>query len=99
MTRPVRILRRAQADVIEICNYVERDSPRAAKRLVDKLLDRIDSLASLPERGVTPKDDYLRARGFRVIIEGECLIFYKMLRRQIRVYRVLHGRRKYRHLL
>ena len=99
MTRPVRILRRAQADIIEIRNYVERDNPRGAKRLVDKLLDRIESLAQLPELGVVPSDDYLQARGFRVVIEGEYLIFYKVLRRQVRLYRILHGRRKYRHLL
>ena len=99
MTRPVRILRRAQADIIEIRNYVARDSPRAAKRVVDKLLDRIESLAQLPELGVVPSDDYLQARSFRVVIEGEYLVFYKVLRRQVRLYRILHGRRKYRHLL
>ena len=99
MTRPVRILRRAQADIIEIRNYVARDSPRAAKRVVDKLLDRIESLAQLPELGVVPSDDHLQTRGFRVVIEGEYLIFYKVLRRQVRIYRILHGRRKYRHLL
>jgi len=63
MTRPVRILRRAQADLQEIRDYVQRDRPRAAKRLIDKLLDRIESLAKWPEPGVVPKDEYLRARG------------------------------------
>ena len=99
MTRSVRILRRAQADLNEIRDYVQRDRPKAAERLVDALLDRIESLAKLPERGVLPKDEVLRARGYRVLIENEYLIFYKVLRRQIRIYRVLHGRRKYRHLL
>jgi len=99
MTRPVRILRRAQTDLQEIRDYVQRDRPRAAERLINKLLDRIDGLAKWPERGVVPKDEYLRARGFRVLIEGEYLIFYKVLQRQVRVYRILHGRRRYRHLL
>ncbi len=99
MKKKVRILRRAQKDLIEIRNYIERDAPQAAERFVDKLISKIEGLESSPEMGVVPRDEYLQARGYRVLIEGEYLIFYKVLSRQVRVYRVLHGRRKYRHLV
>lgn len=99
MKRSVRILRRAQTDLMEIRDYVERDAPKAAERLVDRLVARMESLEHTPEVGVLPRDVVLRARGYRVLIEGEYLIFYKVLARQVRVYRVLHGRRKYRDLL
>lgn len=47
-----------------------------------------------------PRDPVLRQRGYRYLVfEGEHLIFYKVLPRQIRVYRVLRGRRAYQHLL
>ena len=97
--KTVRILRRAQTDLEEIKRYIERDSPRRAEKFVSKLLDRIESLSTLPNAGILPRDEVLRARGFWVLIEGQYLIFYKVLSKQVRVYRVLHGRRRYQHLL
>ncbi len=97
--KTVRILRRAQTDLEEIKRYIERDSPRRAEKFVSKLLDRIESLSTLPNAGILPRDEVLRARGFLVLIEGQYLIFYKVLSKQVRVYRVLHGRRRYQHLL
>lgn len=95
MTRTVRILRRAQADLEEIRHYIQRDAREAAVRFLVRLLDRIEALATLPQIGFVPSDDRLRALGYRVLAEGQYLIFYKVLRRQIRVYRILHGKRRY----
>ncbi len=97
--KTVRILRRAQTDLEEIKRYIERDSPRRAEKFVSKLLDRIESLSTLPNAGILPRDETLRARGFLILIERQYLIFYKVLSKQVRVYRVLHGRRRYQHLL
>jgi toxin ParE1/3/4 len=99
MKKKARILRRAQEDLIEIRDYIERDAPQTAQRFVDKLISKIERLEDSPEMGVVPRDEYLCARGYRVLIEGEYLIFYKVSSHQVRIYRVLHGRRKYRHLL
>jgi len=97
--KTVRILRRAQTDLEEIKRYIERDSPRRAEKFVSKLLDRIESLSTLPNAGILPRDETLRARGFLILIERQYLVFYKVLSKQVRVYRVLHGRRRYQHLL
>ena len=99
MKRSVRILRRAQSDLEEIQRYVERDRPKAAARLVDRLLDAIESLEQLPENGVSRRDARLAALGYRVRIEGEHLVFYKVMPTHVRVYRVLHGRRRYAPLI
>ncbi len=99
MKRSVRLLRRAQNDLIEIHDYVHRDRPNAADRRIAKLLDTIESLEQLADRGVVPRDERLRSLGYRVLIEGEYLVFYKTLRTQVRIYRVVHGRRRYRHLV
>jgi toxin ParE1/3/4 len=95
----VRVLRRAQRDLIEIQTYVWRDNPAAAERLVEGLLQQIERLGDLPSRGALPKDLRLRTAGYRHIARGEYLIFYKVLPTAVRVYRVLHGRRRYRHVL
>jgi toxin ParE1/3/4 len=99
MKRSVRVLRRAQNDLIEILNYVRRDRPNGADRLISKLFDAIESLEQLADRGMVPRDERLRSLGYRVLIEGEYLVFYKVLRTQVRIYRVVHGRRRYRHLV
>jgi addiction module RelE/StbE family toxin len=99
MKRSVRVLRRAQNDLIEIHDYVRRDRPSAADRLIEKLLDTIESLEQLADRGVVPRDERLRSLGYRVLIEGDYLVFYKTLPTQVRIYRVVHGRRRYSHLL
>ncbi len=97
--RSVRILRRAQDDLVEIHRYILRDRPGAADRFIDKLIDAIESLELNPARGSVPRDQRLRDLGYRVLIQGEHLVFYKVLPRQVRVYRVLHGRRRYSDLL
>jgi toxin ParE1/3/4 len=96
LKRTVRILRRAQADLLEIQRYVERERPEAAGRLIDRLLEAIESLEDLPSRGAVPRDERLATAGYRFLIAPGYLIFYKVFRRQLRVYRVLHGRREYK---
>lgn len=99
MRRPVRVLRRARRDLIEMQGYVWRDNPLAAERLVEDLLRQIEYLGALPLRGARPKDSRLRVAGYRYIAHREYLIFYKVLPSVVRVHRVLHGRRRYQHLL
>lgn len=98
MTVRVRILRRAQLDLLEVDEYQARESRRSG-RLVDKLLSAIDSLAQHPLRGPLARDPALRRRGFRFLVVGQHLVFYKAARSSVRVYRILHGRREYRTLL
>ena len=99
MKRTLRILRSAQFDLTEIQRYVERDRPDVGRRVAERLLDSIESLTEMSKRGAVPRDERLAALGYRVLIRGEHLVFYKVLRAQVRVYRVLHGRRKYAHLI
>lgn len=99
MTRRVRVLRRAQADLLEIQRYIGQDNPTAAEDLIKAILDLLDSLGEFSERGSIPKDAALHAAGYRYLRHGEYLIFYKVLRSQVRVYRIVHGRRRYEDIL
>ena len=99
MKHRVRILRRAQSDLLEIQRYVARDSPPAAERVVSSLLEAVESLANTPLRGTIPRDGRLKAQGYRFLVVAPYLVFYKVVRQTVRIYRVLHGRRAYeRHL-
>ena len=99
MKRSVRILRRAQHDLREIQHYVERDRPEAAGRLVERLLAGIESLERFPRKGVVPRDARLAGLGYRVLLERDYLVFYKVTPAQVRVYRVLHGGRRHQHMV
>ena len=99
LIRRVRVLRRGQADLEAIERYVAVDSPAAAARLVDRLLEAIESLSELAERAVTPKDARLASLGFRCLSRRPYLIFFRLHRAEVRVHRILHGRRAYQHLL
>ena len=99
MTRQVRILRRAQIDLLEIQDYIARDNPAAAEGLIEAVLDLVASLGEFPDRGQVPKDTILKASRYRYLRHGEYLVFYKVLRSQVRVYRIVHGRRKYEDIL
>jgi plasmid stabilization system protein ParE len=76
-----------------------RERPSAARRVVDALLDAIDTLSESPEKGPLARDEWLRKRSFQFFVTGRFLIFYKAGRGGVRVYRVLHGKRDHRRLL
>ncbi len=99
MKRAVRVLRRAQRDLQQIYEYVAREAPLRSDSFIDGLVDAIESLDELSERGASPRDSLLRQRGYRHLEHREYLIFYKVLQRQVRVYRIVHAKRAYRHLL
>ena len=95
----VRVLKRAERDLVELRSYLAREAPDSAGRVVGELLDAIESLARWPERGARPRDELLRRRGFRFLVRRSYLIFFKVSGRSIWVYRVLHGRRAWSRLL
>jgi plasmid stabilization system protein ParE len=99
MIRSVRVLRPAQRDLQQIYDFLVREAPRRADSFTDELLDAIDSLSTMADRGAMPRDDTLKAQGYRFLVHDPYLVFYKVLRRQVRVYRVLRGSRAYRRLL
>jgi toxin ParE1/3/4 len=95
----VRVLRRAERDLIEIAAWLERERPAVAAKHVDAILDALEHLADAPHRGARCHDDVLRARGFRFVVIRTWLVFYKIHGRQVRVMRVLHGKRDWLSLL
>ncbi len=99
MRRSVRVLRRAERDLQEIYDLVAREAPLRADRFIDELLAAVDSLQDLADRGAMPRDLVLRQRGFRFLVHGRYLIFYKVLSRQVRVHRIVQGNRAYHALL
>lgn len=97
MAAEVIISRHAASDIEAIADYIAVDDPKAALRFARRLRARCLSLENFPERGRA-----FDAR-FRVLIEGDYLIFYRVTGHEaeltVVISLVTHGARNLRELL
>ncbi|EGW37666.1 plasmid stabilization system family protein [Desulfosporosinus sp. OT] len=67
--------------------------------MIDKIINKIDTLAELPFIGKIVQDNELAKQEYRMLIIDSYIIFYKVIDDEVVVYRVLHGMRDYPDLL
>ena len=77
--------------LLEIERFVTRDDPRAAARLVDKLIERGDALAEHPERGRRVPE--LPESGLRELIIDNYRLVYRRTAKAVEVLTVFEGHR------
>jgi toxin ParE1/3/4 len=75
----------------EIRGYIAQDSPDAADRMIDEILDAVAALVPFPHRGIRRAD--LTSRPLRIVWVREYLIAYATDRQPLLVVAVIHGRR------
>ncbi len=85
-------------DLEEIVLYISKDSKENAINFYNNLMESVKMLESFPLMGVLVSDKKLSSRKYRMLIIGDYLLFYKTNKEEIRVLRVLHGRRDYPYL-
>lgn len=87
-----RISRRplAEADILEIWDYIAEDRMTEADRWLDGLGDKLSLWATQPTMG-RPRDELLP--GLRSFAYGRYVVFFQPLPDGIDVVRVLHGAR------
>jgi len=91
----VRIYRRAEIDMLNIFEYIKKDSIKNANEVIDRFYNLFEKLEQYPEMGIFPKDDDLINRGYRMLVSDNYLIFYSIVGEIIQVRRILHGVSKY----
>jgi len=96
---PVRYLRLAEEDLYEIYDYLAGDDPGAAAAFLEELDARIGRLAAHPELGPRVREERLSELGYRRLVIGGYLAFYKVEEDGILVHRVLHGARDWVRLM
>jgi len=78
------------ADLVEIREWVERDSPEAARRLAAKIRDRVNDLAAFPSSGrVVPEIGIER---YREVIVRPYRVIYEIREKDLVILRVRHSR-------
>lgn len=89
----------ARLDLLEVVRTVALDNPAAARKLKGEIVRQIGLLKEYPQLGPLSRDEGLRKRGYRILTVGNYLAFYRVEGDMVRVIKVLHGARAYRHLL
>lgn len=95
----IRINPIANTDLQEIKKYISEDSGEAATKIVNAIIEKIESLAHFPEMGMMLMDKIKLKSKYRYIICDKYLIFYIYERNIVSIQRILHGKRDYMSLL
>jgi len=82
----------ARQDMIEIGDYISRNNPTAAKKIILKLDTGMSRLLEVPFLG--PAADAHLPAGLRKLSIPPYIIFYRVLSEYLQVVRVLHGSRE-----
>jgi len=88
--RQIRLSPQSQRDLEEIEEYISRDNPDAADRVVLHIGEEFEVLCRQPGIGRERSDLVPNLRGFPV---GNYVIFYYPAKDGIEVVRILHGAR------
>ena len=78
----------AKQDLEQILDFVKRDKPRAAARLVERIEAKCKLLAEIPETGRLVIG---RHRKFRVSSAGRYMILHSMINDKLYILRVIPG--------
>jgi toxin ParE1/3/4 len=101
MRREVLLTEDAERDLEDIYDYiVEFDSRRHADHVLDRLLEVVERLETLPERGSQPKE--LRSIGIQEYRQGffkPYRVIYRVIGDQVIIYLIADGRRDMQSLL
>ncbi len=81
----------ARRRLSEIEEFIARDRPATAAKLVDKLVDRPDALATYPDRGRKLRE--LPGSGLRELVVDDYRLVYRRVASTIEVLTVFEGHR------
>jgi len=94
------ILPPAQAELEEIARvHMALSGPNSARNITDKIYAAMEQLTMFPLSGPPVKDEQLSAAGYRYILAGKYLVFYRPFGDTVVVYHIAHGATDYPKLL
>jgi len=87
------LTREALSDLEEIADYIRVESPQAAALVAEKILDAIDSVASMPERFKRVGKSQKRGSPVHAMIVRPFIVYYRIEQssRALHILTVTHG--------
>ena len=90
----------AEQDLAAILDFVARESPEGAARLLLRLEQKASSLETLPLRGrIVPELLKIQVRGYRELLIGPYRLVYRVESARVVVLAVFDGRRNLEDIL
>lgn len=89
----------ANIDLKDIISYLNTLSPQAAIKSYDLIVEKIGSLAEMPDRCSFVRDVALKTKGYRYLIVENYLVFFVIKADTVQIRRILYGKRNYEWLL
>lgn len=91
------ITQRAENDIDTAADYIfqKSQSSESAVKFINGIYDTIESLSVFPLAGQKPRSRPLFKQGYKFVVYGEYLIFYKLDKKDIIVGAVIHSKRDY----
>jgi toxin ParE1/3/4 len=95
----VRIYSKAKQDLVDTISYLNTLSPQAAIKYYDLLVEKIGSLAEMPERCSFVRDVAMKAKGYRYLVVENYVVFFVVKEDTVQIHRIIYGKRNYEWLL
>ena len=89
----VEITQKAEDDLEAIWQYIAKNNPINADRLVSRLEIQTTTLESFPKRGVLIPENNIFGTDYRQLIHKDYRTIYKISGSKVFVMRVVHGSR------
>lgn len=89
----------AKQDLREIVDYINEFSPDAALKVYDEIVEKIGSLSQMPMRCPWVKNPVLKAKGYRMLVVRNYLVFFIVSGNAVEIRRIIYGQRQYDFLL
>jgi toxin ParE1/3/4 len=83
----------ALQDLDRIADYISLDKPEAARKLVQRVFQRVESLVDFPELGPCPRE--LAGTAYRHLVIPPLRIFYRVESARIFIVYVMRGERQF----
>lgn len=92
----ILLMPRAADELVEICTFIEKDSPQNAAAVAQELLDAIDSLAQFPHRYKVHQHRHDESKTVRSMPVPPFVVYYRIddQREIVRVLSIRHGARR-----
>jgi plasmid stabilization system protein ParE len=87
----VEITEAAEADIVEIWEYITQDKPDAATAFVLSFEEQIGTLERFPERCPLVPENELLGTAYRQLLYGNYRTIFKIVESRVIIMRVLHG--------
>jgi toxin ParE1/3/4 len=95
----IKIYSHAKMDLKDIVSYLNTLSPQAALGYYDLMVEKISSLAEMPERCPFVRAITLKSKGYRYLMIENYLVFFVIKADIVQIRRIIYGKRNYEWLL